>query len=159
MVLVVLVVVIGVFVQRRRRTGGMIADVHRGRAIHPDNRVTVASETDPYGMPVAHFDYSRSENDKANIAYSTDVIKSILHAAGAQDILSIQRYPPLVGGARMGRGPETSGVNSDRRVWEVPNLFVSERIVFPTGDSATPALTTMVLTSRLAERLGSRSTT
>jgi hypothetical protein len=94
LVLVVLVVLIGVFVQRRRRTGGMIADVHRGRAIHPDNRVTVASDTDPYGMPVAHFDSSRSENDKANLAYSTDVIKSILHATGAQDILSIQRYPP-----------------------------------------------------------------
>ena len=40
----------------------------------PDNRVTLADETDPYGMPVARFDYTHCENDKANMAYSTKVI-------------------------------------------------------------------------------------
>ena len=124
---------------------------------HPENRVTLAADTDPYGMPVARFDYSRTENDKANMAFSTEVIKGILHAAGAQDILTIHRYAHLVGGARMGHGPEHSVVDSDHRVWGVANLFVCDGSVCPTQGSANPALTIMALASRLAERLGSRS--
>jgi len=123
-----------------------------------DNRVTLASDTDPYGMPVARFDYSLTDNDKANVAYSTDVIKGILHAAGAQDILTIHRYAHLVGGARMGTSPEHSVVNSDHRVWAVPNLYVADGSVCPTQGSANPALTIMALASRLATRLGAGHT-
>jgi len=124
---------------------------------HPDNRVTLAAETDAYGMPVARFDYTRTENDKANMAFSTEVIKGILQAAGAQDVLTIHRYAHLVGGARMGRSPEHSVVDSDHRVWGVPNLYVCDGSVCPTQGSANPALTIMALASRLAERLGTRS--
>jgi choline dehydrogenase-like flavoprotein len=124
----------------------------------PENRVTLAQDSDPYGMPVARFDYSRSENDKANMAYSKEILNGILHAAGAQDILTIQRYAHLVGGARMGRTPEDSVVNSDHRIWGVPNVFVADGSVCPTQGSATPALTIMALASRLAERLASRNT-
>jgi len=125
---------------------------------HADNRVTLAGDTDTYGIPVARFDYSRSENDRANMSYSTQVIKGILQAAGAQDVLTIHRYAHLVGGARMGRSPEHSVVNSDHRVWAVPNLFVADGSVCPTQGSANPALTIMALASRLAERLASGST-
>ncbi|MHB8533017.1 MAG: GMC family oxidoreductase, partial [Solirubrobacteraceae bacterium] len=125
---------------------------------HPENRVTLADDTDPYGMPVARFDYSRSENDKANMAYSTEVIKGILNAAGAQDVLTIHRYAHLVGGARMGASPEHSVVNADHRVWDVPNLYVCDGSVCPTQGSANPALTIMALASRLAERLAGGST-
>ena len=75
---------------------------------HPDNRVTLADETDPYGQPVARMDYTLSDNDKANMAYSTKVITDILHAAGAQDVLTIQRFAHLIGGARMGTRPTTA---------------------------------------------------
>jgi choline dehydrogenase-like flavoprotein len=118
-----------------------------------ENRVTLDHDTDPYGMPVARFDYSRSENDKANMTYSTQIIKGILEAAGAQDVLTIQRYAHLVGGARMGRSPKESVVNADHRVWAVPNLFVCDGSVCPTQGAANPALTIMALASRLAERL------
>ena len=122
---------------------------------YPDNRVTLADDTDPYGMPVARFDYTHSENDKANMEYSTKVITDILKASGAQDILTIHRYAHLVGGARMGTDPENSVINSDHRVWGVPNLYVSDGSVCPTQGSANPALTIMALASRLAERLAS----
>jgi choline dehydrogenase-like flavoprotein len=121
---------------------------------HPDNRVTLDQDTDANGVPVARFDFSRSENDKANMAYSTDVIPGILQAAGAQDTLTIQRYAHLVGGARMGSGPEHSVVDADHRVWGMENLYVADGSVCPTEGSANPALTTMALASRLAERLG-----
>ncbi|ORV07895.1 GMC family oxidoreductase [Mycobacterium celatum] len=120
---------------------------------HQDNRVTLADETDPYGIPVAHFAYSLSDNDKANMEYSTKVITNILHAADAQDVLTIQRFAHLIGGARMGSDPETSVVNSDQRTWAVPNLFLADGSVCPTQGSANPALTIMALASRLAERI------
>jgi choline dehydrogenase-like flavoprotein len=121
---------------------------------HPDNRVTLDQDTDANGVPVARFDFSRSENDKANMAYSTDVITGILQAAGAQDTLTIQRYAHLVGGARMGSSPEHSVVDADHCVWGMENLYVADGSVCPTQGSANPALTIMALASRLAERLG-----
>ncbi len=117
------------------------------------NRVTLADETDQYGLPVARFDYSLGENDKANVAYSTKVITDILHAAGAQDVLTIHRYAHLVGGARMGTSPANSVVDSNQRVWSVPNLFISDGSVCSTQGAANPALTIMALASRLAERM------
>lgn len=118
-----------------------------------DNRVTLADETDPYGIPVARFDHSHSDNDKKNMAYSTQVITDILRAAGAQDVLTIHRYAHLVGGGRMGTTPGNSVVDEDQRVWGVPNLFLADGSVCPTQGSANPALTIMALASRLAERI------
>jgi choline dehydrogenase-like flavoprotein len=120
---------------------------------HPENRVTLAAETDPYGLPVARFDYTLGDNDKANMAYSSNVIQDLLHAAGAQDVLTIQRFAHLVGGARMGTSPDNSVVDASQRAWAVPNLFVSDGSVCPTQGSANPALTIMALASRLAERI------
>ena len=87
------------------------------------------------------------------------VIKDILHAAGAQDVLTIQRYAHLVGGARMGTSPADSVVDANQRTWGVPNLFISDGSVCPTQGSANPALTIMALASRLAERMISGAAT
>ncbi len=121
----------------------------------PDNRVTLASETDRYGLPVARMDYSLSANDKANMSYSTKVITDILHAADAQDVLTIDRFAHLIGGARMGTSPADSVVDANQRTWAVPNLFIADGSVCPTQGAANPALTIMALASRLAERMAS----
>ena len=123
----------------------------------PENRVTVAPEvTDQNGIPVARMDYSQCENDRKNIAMAKRIIREILEAAGAQDILEIDRYAHLVGGCRMGSDPERSVLDSDQRAWEVPNLFLADGSVMPTQGSANPALTIMALASRLAERLDAK---
>ena len=122
----------------------------------PDNRVTLAEETDVHGMPVAHLSYSQCDNDRANIAYGKKVLERIWKAAGAQDVLAIDRYAHLVGGCRMGDSQESSVIDADHRVWGVPNLFVCDGSVMPTQGSANPALTIMALASRLAERLAGR---
>jgi choline dehydrogenase-like flavoprotein len=155
----------------------VLADGHRGTALREymrdynhwavlgalsellpraENRVTLADETDGFGMPLARFSYTQCENDRANIDYAKGVIRGIWEAAGAQDILSIDRYAHLVGGCRMGAEPETSVVDADHRVWGVPNLFVCDGSVMPTQGSANPALTIMALAARLAERLAAR---
>jgi choline dehydrogenase-like flavoprotein len=120
---------------------------------HPDNRVTLADEADPYGQPVARLDYTLTDNDKANTAFSMKILQNILEAGGAQDVLTIQRYAHLIGGARMGTAPDNSVVDADHRIWGVPNVILADGSVCPTQGAANPALTIMALASRLAERV------
>jgi choline dehydrogenase-like flavoprotein len=126
---------------------------------HPENRITLADEKDRYGQPVARMNYTLSENDKANMAYSTNVITELLRAAEAQDVLTIQRFAHLIGGARMGTSPEESVTDADHRIWGVPNVVLADGSVCPTQGAANPALTIMALASRLAERMTDRSAT
>jgi choline dehydrogenase-like flavoprotein len=153
----------------------VLADGHRGAALReymrdynhwavlgalsellpqPENRVTLADESDGFGMPLARFDYTQCENDRRNIAFAKQTLHDIWESAGAQDVLTIDRYAHLVGGCRMGTSPDNSVVGSDHRVWGTDNLFVCDGSVMPTQGSANPALTIMVLASRLAELLG-----
>ena len=155
----------------------VLADGHRGAALReymrdynhwavlgslcellplPENRVTLADEQDQFGMRVARFDYTQCDNDRANIAFAKRTMHDIWETAGAQDVLTIDRYAHLVGGCRMGLEPETSVVDADHRAWGVPNLFVCDGSVMPTQGSANPALTIMALASRLGERLAAR---
>jgi choline dehydrogenase-like flavoprotein len=122
---------------------------------HPDNRVTLSHERDEYGLPVTTFTHSLGENDRHSIDYSKKILRTILEAAGAQDILTISRYAHLIGGARMGTSPGNSVVDQYQRVWAVPNLYVADGSVAPTQGSANPALTIMALSSRLARHLDS----
>ena len=75
----------------------------------PDNRVTLADETDSHGIPVAHFSYSQCDNDRQLVKAATQTMTDILHAAGATETATIQRFAHLVGGARMG--------SNERTVW------------------------------------------
>ncbi|MGI8804691.1 MAG: GMC family oxidoreductase [Thermoleophilaceae bacterium] len=121
-----------------------------------ENRVTLADEKDSFGMPIARFDYAQCDNDRANIDWAKRTLRRIWESAGAQDVLAIDRYAHLVGGCRMGFGPEASVVDRDHRAWGVPNLFVADGSVMPTQGSANPALTVMALASRLADRLADK---
>ncbi|HEY1593382.1 MAG TPA: GMC family oxidoreductase [Solirubrobacteraceae bacterium] len=121
----------------------------------PENRVSIADGVcDRNGIPVARMDYTQCDNDRANIEFARRKLQEIFDAAGAQDVLTIDRYAHLVGGCRMGSDPERSVVDSDHRAWGIPNLFVADGSVMPTEGSANPALTIMALASRLADRLG-----
>jgi len=122
----------------------------------PVNRVTLAGEADANGMPIARFDYSLCDNDRANIEFSKRKLSDLLEAGGAQDILTIDRYAHLVGGCRMGTSPDNSVIDADHRVWGVPNVFVCDGSVMPTQGSANPALTIMALASRLGQRLAAK---
>src|SRR5205807_6142398 len=55
----------------------------------PENRVTLADEHDANGLPVAHFNYSRCENDMAVSEYGKRVLAEIWDGADAQDTLTI----------------------------------------------------------------------
>ena len=119
----------------------------------PGNRVTLAEETDRHGLPVAHFAYSRCDNDKALQKAATATMEAILRAAGASEVITIDRYAHLVGGARMAARAADGVVDADHRVFGLPNLYVVDGSVLPTQGAANPALTIMALAARAADRL------
>jgi choline dehydrogenase-like flavoprotein len=119
----------------------------------PDNRVTLDEETDRYGLPVARFSYSQCDNDKALMKAANTVLEDLLKAAGATEVITIDRDAHLVGGARMASSPETGVVDADLRSWAIPNLYVVDGSVLPTQGAANPALTIMALAARAADRL------
>ena len=120
--------------------------------------MTLADEYDQFGMPVARFDYSQCDNDRANIAFAKETMHAIWKTAGAQDVLTIDRSAHLVGGCGMGDHAETSVVDANHHIWGIPNLFVCDGSVMPTQGSANPALTIMTLASRLGELLVAKRT-
>src|SRR5918911_2897271 len=123
------------------------------------NRVTLAEETDRHGLPVAHFSYTRCDNDKALMQAAQESMETILRAAGAGEVMTVQRYAHLVGGARMAARAEDGVVDADLRVFGVAGLHVVDGSTLPTQGSANPALTIMALAARAADRLiaGARS--
>ena len=119
----------------------------------PENRVTLADEKDSFGLPVARFDYSQCDNDRALAQAAQQVMEDILHAAGADEVITIQRYAHLVGGARMAADERHGVVDKFCRSFAVPNLYITDGSVLPTQGSANPALTIMAVAARTARHL------
>jgi len=108
------------------------AGVVLGRLPRPENRVTLADEADQRGMPVARFSYSRCDNDKHLMRAAREVMEDILRAAGADEVITIDRYAHLVGGARMAADCRSGVVDGDCRSFAVPNLYITDGSVLPT---------------------------
>jgi choline dehydrogenase-like flavoprotein len=123
----------------------------------PGNRVTLDEERDRYGLPVARVAYSQCDNDKQLMKAARGVMERILHAAGADEVITIERYAHLVGGARMAADERHGVVDRDGRSFAVPNLYITDGSVLPTQGSANPALTIMALAARAADRLAARA--
>jgi choline dehydrogenase-like flavoprotein len=117
----------------------------------PENRVTLADEKDRHGLPVAHFSYSQCDNDQQLVQAAQESMETILRAAGATEVMTIDRYAHLVGGARMAARPEDGVVDAHLRTFAVPNLWITDGSVLPTQGSANPALTIMSLAARAAD--------
>ncbi len=118
------------------------------------NRVTLADETDQYGLRVARITYSWGENDKKLIDHALDQMMMSLEAIGATDRFRQDDDTNHLGGtARMGFDRATSVVNADCRSWDIPNLWVCDGSVFPTVGGVNPALTIQTIAMRTADRI------
>jgi choline dehydrogenase-like flavoprotein len=121
----------------------------------PENRVTLAEETDRHGLPVAHFSYSQCDNDQQLVDAAQSVMEDLLRAAGAEEVMTIKRYAHLVGGARMAARPQDGVVDAQQKIFGTDNVYICDGSVLPTQGSANPALTIMALAARLADHLKS----
>jgi choline dehydrogenase-like flavoprotein len=117
----------------------------------PDNRVTLADEKDRHGLPVAHFAYSQCDNDRQLIEAAGKIMSDLLVAAGAEEVMTVNRYAHLVGGARMAACPQDGVIDAEHRVFGVDRLYVVDGSVMPTQGAANPALTIMALAARAAD--------
>jgi choline dehydrogenase-like flavoprotein len=136
---------------------------------HPDNRVTLAAETDAFGIPVANISMRRHQNDLRMIAAQKEQLKLTAEAAGLEfrmplpgavrgmlwrvvgpevGVLHMGLSIHECGGARMGDRPERSVVNANNQVWDVPNVYVTDGACFPNTGCQNPTLTIMALTAR-----------
>jgi len=124
---------------------------------HPDNRVTLAEETDRWGIPVAKVTFTAGENERRMSRHIDERARDILQAAGANLILPTHPYDHLLGTCRMGADPRTSVVNADCRAHDVDNLYIVDGSVFPSGGGVNPSLTIEALATRVAEHLTERA--
>ncbi|MDQ2805135.1 MAG: GMC family oxidoreductase [Pseudomonadota bacterium] len=118
------------------------------------NRVTLADQTDQYGLRVARVTYSWSDNDKRLIQHALGQMQQSMEVVGARDVFRQEDDTNHLGGtARMGDDPRTSVVNADCRSWDIPNLWVCDGSVFPTVGGVNPSLTIQAISLRTADRI------
>jgi choline dehydrogenase-like flavoprotein len=116
----------------------------------PENRVTLADERDEHGMPVARVTFSFGENDRAIVDAGRQLATQVMEAAGATRMLTSEGTPHLLGTCRMGTDPASSVVGPDCRSHDVPNLWICDGSVFPTGGAVNPSLTIEAIATRTA---------
>jgi choline dehydrogenase-like flavoprotein len=117
------------------------------------NRVEVIEEKDQYGLPISKVTFSHSENDKRLITHAVRFMTATLEAAGGLRIFEEKDTAHLMGGCRMGCTPEDSVTDADGRTWDVPNLWICDGSLMPTGGGANPSLTIMALACRTGDRI------
>ena len=119
-----------------------------------NNRVTLADETDQYGLPITRIHYAWTENDKKLIAHGLDQMEQSMRAAGVRNTFRQEQDANHLGGtARMGDDPRTSVVDADCRSWDVRNLWICDGSVFPTVGGVNPSLTIQAVALRTADRI------
>jgi choline dehydrogenase-like flavoprotein len=129
-----------------------------------DNRVTL-SETlmDDNGLPAPKITYTLDPNDRRMIDFGIERAKDLASAVGAIDMKvnaftgSDGAYNPpawhLLGTCRLGTNPVDSVVTPWQQSWDVPNLFIMDGSVLPTGAAVNPTSTIGALTLRSANHL------
>lgn len=140
-----------------------------------DNRVELdPSKRDAWGIPVARVTLRHSENERAMIRDMTASLKEVSETFGLPDdllgkegLISRLAYKiagPLVytpegalipgssihetGGACMGDDPKRHVTDRDNRLFDAPNVFVTDSAAFPTNPFHNPGLTIMALSAR-----------
>jgi choline dehydrogenase-like flavoprotein len=117
------------------------------------NRVELADERDRLGLPIPRVTFSWSEADRRLIRHAAGFMRQTLEAAGGREVWEEEDTAHLMGGCRMGADPAESVVDADGRSWEIPNLWICDGSLFPTGGGVNPSLTIQALACRIGARM------
>ena len=118
------------------------------------NTVTLADETDQYGLPIPRVTYSWCDNDKALNRHALRQMRMSLEAVNAREIWDQEDDTcHLYGTARMGNDAATSVVDADCRSWDIRNLWICDTSVFPTAGGVNPSLTMQAIALRTGDRI------
>lgn len=118
------------------------------------NRVTLADDSDQFGLKIPRITFSLGPNERAMIDHATDFMDRSLEAVGARERWKeMDDTCHLNGTARMGDDPATSVVDADCRSWDISNLWVCDGSVFPTVGGVNPSLTIQAIACRTGDRI------
>lgn len=147
-----------VFMQRAATRLGLINGIVESVPLR-SNRVELAAERDPYGVPLARIVHSHAEESAALWRDANASGIEIIKAAGATEAWTspMPAFAHLSGGTIMGTDPQASVTDSYGRAHDVPNLFIAGAGLFPTIGAVSPTFTLLALADRTAAHLlGSR---
>lgn len=127
----------------------------------PENYVALdPNKKDAWGIPVLHVNASYGENEKAMAVAMRSHISAILDEMKLTGVtppnteLSIfGKNIHECGTARMGNDPDKSVVDSNCKVHDARNVFVTDGAVFTTQGCYEPTLTIMAISARAGEHI------
>ena len=135
---------------------------------NPNSRVFLdPARRDRFGVPKIKLDWRLTSDDKRSVIRSQELVAARLEAAGVGALVPAEPFrddssdwgPGLRGGhhhlgtARMADDPARGVVDRNLQVHTVPNLYVGDSAVFPTGGFSNPMLTAVALAVRLGRHL------
>jgi len=128
-----------------------------------ENRVTLGSKKDIYGLPLPAIAHKPSELDKRSLRELHKNLKDEIQTSGVGKLIStldtVDPWPVdhdashHLGTTRMGDNPETSVVDKDCKIHGIKNVFMAGGSVFPTSSCVNPTFTMVALSIRLADFL------
>ena len=124
----------------------------------PANRVTLhPTLTDADGLPAPKLTYALDGNARRMLAFNVLRAEESMREAGAVRVLSAPLMPEFgwhpLGTCRMGADPGDSVVDAAGQAHDVPNLWIADGSVLPTGSCVNPAATIAALSLRSAEMI------
>lgn len=121
----------------------------------PDNRVTLAPETDRFGIERVRVEHRYRKSDEARLALLTRRARGILRAAGAfvTHAWPISSFSHAVGTLRMGERADEAPLDPAGRFRRLTNLFVTDGSAFPASGGVNPSLTIAANALRVADRI------
>ncbi|MGB5272768.1 MAG: GMC family oxidoreductase [Flavobacteriaceae bacterium] len=125
---------------------------------YEDNRMTLDyDKLDGWGLPTVTFDAEFKENEWNMRKDMKESAVEMLEKAGLRDVEPFDRPGALglgiheMGTARMGRDRETSVLNGNNQVHDVPNVYVTDGAFMTSASCVNPSLTYMAFTARAVD--------
>jgi choline dehydrogenase-like flavoprotein len=135
-----------------------------------ENKITLASETDFFGLPLAAIKWRIEQSDCRAFTTYLQRFENFWKRHG---LLAIGDLEPFVrpeavsvedishggdiyhpgGSTRIGTDQRSAVVDQNLRTFVISNLFIVSTSIFPSGASANPTLMLMLFTMRLADQL------
>jgi hypothetical protein len=149
------------------RGGKYALHYHAEQVPHPDSRITLARESDSFGVPRAAIDLRFTDQDVQSVIDSHGLLDTALRQNGIGRLEYLYGAEQLhervnaqaadgyhqAGTTRMGDDPGQSVVDSNLKVHGVENLFVASSSVFPVSGQANCTLLAVAFGVRLASHL------
>ncbi|HEU4425663.1 MAG TPA: GMC family oxidoreductase [Pilimelia sp.] len=146
--------------QRRVSNGQPCGNIEAQGEMLPywHNRVCLGDAKDRWGVPIPRIECAYGPHEERLYGAMRQAVEHLAAVARLRivDVSTALTVPGLnvhdLGTARMGSDPGTSVLDADNRLWDCPNLFVTDGACFPAAGWQNPTLTIMAISVRAARR-------